>query len=352
LTKVSYLAILLNEDILKEQKMENIGAKKKGFQSGFFLIIGAAILGLAFLAARQFGLWEKVTNLASTDASTPVAAKTSEAAASTSTALQDVKTVDNSSAVGIQAPPEPVNGKVRSISMVGPSGVYNAIVRTDGKSYKLLKKAFTPKLINEQFVSTEDIKSVLEKYIKDSWNNDVKGNSDIQIVIASSVVNNPKIQAMIPDLKKTYVVTTTSSETEGAAAFKVAVAPQYQNTAFVMDVTPTIIRFTYGTGSGSKTIVAKTGSKYYQNNQTDEQALAEIRQAVAQIPRSSQLNCIVLWAAAEKDLREGENRYSAIPTYNGEEKSTHTGLKLINEVKNLTNANVVLDYESMWFMAY
>jgi hypothetical protein len=27
-------------------------------------------------------------------------------------------------------------------------------------------------------------------------------------------------------------------------------------------------------------------------------------------------------------------------------------LKLINEVKNLTNANVVIDYESMWFMAY
>jgi len=336
--------------------MENISTKKKGFQSGFFLIIGAVILGLGFLALRQFGIWEKIYSSVSGNTESTVAASTNGSEKGNDNAptasLQAVNTVDNSSKVGIQALPEPTNGKIRSISMVGPSGVFNAIVKTDGKGFKLLKKAFTPKLINEQFVSNEDIKAILEKYIKDSWNNNVTSNSDIQIVIASSAVNNPKIQALIPELKKTYVVTTTTSETEGAAAFKVAVAPQYQNTAFVMDVTPTIIRFTYGSGSGTKTIVAKTGSKYYQNNQTDEQALAEIRSVISQIPKSSQQLCIVLWAAAEKDIREGENRYSGIPTYNGEEKSTHTGLKLINEVKNLTNANVVIDYESMWFMAY
>jgi hypothetical protein len=336
--------------------MENLSPKKKGLQPGFFLIIGAVVLGLAFLALRQFGIWDKAYNFVAGDSQTSVAATPVGNSAETNAPAASLKTVDavdNSSLVGIQSPPEPTSGtKVRSVSMVGPSGVYNSIVSTDGKSYKLLKKAFTPKLINEQFVSNEDIKSVLEKYIKDSWNNDVKSNSDIQIVIASSVVNNPKIQALIPELKKTYVVTTTSSETEGAAAFKVAVAPQYRNTAFVMDITPTIIRFTYGVGAGTKTIVAKTGSKYYQNNQTDEQALAEIRQVISQIPQGSKQLCLVLWAAAEKDIREGQNRYSSIPNYTGEEKSTHTGLKLINEVKNLTNANVVIDYESMWFMAY
>jgi len=333
--------------------MDNVGTKKAGFQKGFFWLIGAVVLGLLFLAVRQFGVWDKVSNLVTTDSSKTVAATTTNGeTTTTSTTLQDVKTVDNSSNVGIQAPPVPSNGKVRSISMVGPSGVYNSIVLTDGKSYKLLKKAFTPKLINEQSFSPDDIKTLLEKYINDGWNNGVKSNGDIQIVIASSVANNPKIQALIPELKKAYVVTTTTSDTEGAAGFKVAVAPQYQNTAFVMDITPTIIRFTYSTGGGTKTIVAKTGSKYYQNGQDDNQAIAEIRNAISQIPKSSQQLCIVLWAAAEKDLRQGENRYSGIPTYNGDEKATQTGLKLINEVKSETNANVVIDYESMWFMAY
>lgn len=270
----------------------------------------------------------------------------------TTTQLQEVRNIDNGSMVGIEAPPSPVNGKVRSISMVGPSGIYNSIVLTDGRNFKLLKKAFSPKLINEQFVSSDDVKSILENYVRDSWNNGIKSNGDIQIVIASSVINNPKIQSMIPELKKTYVVTTTTSETEGSAAFKVAVNPMYQNTAFVMDVTPTIIRFSYNNNGIVKTIVAKTGSKYYQNNQTDDQALAEIRQAVSQIPRNNQQLCLVLWAAAEKDLRQGDNRYSAIPNYTGNEKSTQTGLKLVNEVKNLTNANMVLDFESMWFSGF
>lgn len=322
--------------------METSDLKKYG---GIAAIV---IIGL-LIGAYKLGYLDHFTTPSNNNV--PVQ-NTSGSSSPSPTTLQDVRTVDNSSAVGITAPPAPINGKIRSISMIGPSGVYNAITLRDGKNFKLVKKAFTPKLINEQFVSTDDIKSVLAEYIKDSWNNGVTSNSDIQIVIASSVATNPKIQAMIPELKKTYVVTTTTSDTEGEGGFRVAVAPQYVSTATVMDITPTIIRFSYNTGGNIKTIVAKTGSKFYQNNQTEDQALAEIRQVISQIPRNSQQLFIVLWAAAEKDLRQGDNRYSGIPTYTGNEKSTQSGLRLINEVKALTNANVVLDYESMWFMSY
>jgi hypothetical protein len=325
--------------------------KPKGkIQPGFYVLVAALVAVLGYFAADQFGLFDKFSG-SSSNSNTEVVSQGKSVSAET-VSLQDVRSVDNSSSVGIQAPPIPTSGKVRSIIMVGPSGVYNSINMTDGKNFKLLKKGFVPKLINEQAVSSSDLKAIIEKYINDSWNNGVKANGDIQLVVASSVANNPKIQEMLPEFKKSYVVTTTSSETEGAGAFKVAVAPQYQNTAFVMDITPTIIRFTYSTGNGTKTIVAKTGSKYYQNQQSDQQALDEIKSAIAQIPKSNQQLCLVLWAAAEKDLRQGEQRYSAIPNYNGEERATKTGLTLINEVKNLTNANMVLDFESMWFTGF
>lgn len=269
--------------------------------------------------------------------------------------LQTVNVVDNSSSVGITAPPAPNGGKIRSVSMVGPSGVYNDIVQTDRRNYKALKTAFTPLLVNEGAVSTDDIKKVLGQYINESWKDkaaSVSSNGDIQIVIASSVMNNPKVVAMLPELKKTYVVTTTSSDTEGAGGFKVAVAPQYQSTAFVMDITPTIIRFTYSVNGRTVTEVAKTGSKYYQNGQTTDQALSEIRATLAKIPQTSKQLCIVLWAAAAKELRQGANRYSSVPNYTGGERSTTSGLELINEVKAQTNANVVLDFDGHWFSTF
>lgn len=332
--------------------MQEFQAKRKA-KPGLFILVGVLLIGVAIFALNYFGFGISAilgSKQNTTEARTGSTAQ--DESAQPNTSLKDVRMTDNSATVGITAPPQPTNGKIRSISMIGPSGVYNSIVLTDGRNFKLVKKAFAPMLVNEQAVSADDIKAVLSKYINDSWNNGIKANGDIQLVVASSVANNPKVQQMLPEFKKTYTVTQTSSETEGAAAFKVAVAPQYQTTAFVMDITPTIIRFTYSTGSGTKTIVAKTGSKYYQNQQSDDQALQEIRSAISQIPRNNQQLCIVLWAAAEKDLRQGENRYSAIPNYSGEERSTKTGLVLINEVKTLTNANMVLDFESMWFSGF
>lgn len=332
--------------------MQEFQQKRKA-KPGLFVLVGVLLIGVVIGAFKYMGFGlSDLTGSAKPDSTETRAGTPQTDSAAQNVSLQDVRMADNSASVGIVAPPQPVNGKIRSVSMVGPSGVFNSITLTDGRNYKLIKKSFVPKLINEQSVSTEDIKAILEKNINDSWNNGIKSNGDIQIVVASSVANNPKVQQMIPEFKKTYVVTTTTSETEGAAAFKVAVAPQYRDTAFVMDVTPTIIRFTYNAGNSTKTVVAKTGSKYYQNEQTEEQAMAEIRSVISQIPRSNQQLCIVLWAAAEKDLRQGENRYASIPSYTGEERATKTGLALINEVKSLTNANMVLDFESMWFSGF
>lgn len=320
--------------------MQNLKIKNIGIAIAILLVIGVLVYVKYF------------SNLTDTTVNTNNTTTNNNGTITSSPVLQEVNAVDNSSSVGITAPPEPVNGRTRSISMLGPSGVFNYIVKTDGKNIKLLKKAFQPMLVNEGVVSTEDIKKVLNQYVNDSWNNGISSNGDIQIVIASSVANNPKVQAAIPDLKKTYVVTTTTSETEGAAAFKVAVAPQYQSSTVVVDMTPTIIRLSFLNGGRVQTIVARTGSKYYQNNQTDEQALAEIRQAVLQVPQANRQLVLVLWAAAEKDLRQGSNRYSNVLTYSGAERSTQSGLKLINEIKSITNSNVVIDFESSWVMGF
>lgn len=324
--------------------MQNIDIKKVGgMLVGLLLILGVVAYNLGWL--------DSLTNkndVGTNNNSNNVTQSTQY----NNQTLQVVQTADNSSDVGIQSPPAPVNGRIRSITMVGPSGVYCSIVQTDGRNYKLIKKAFQPMPINDEAALPSEIRAVIQGFINDSWNNGVSSKGDIQLVVASSLTNNPKIKSITDELKKVYNVNNTSSETEGAGAFKVAVAPQYQNNTFVMDVTPTIIRFTFSTGSGTRTLVAKTGSQYFKNSQSDEQAFAEIRQVISQIPRNSQQNCLVLWAAAEKDLRQGSNRYSVIPSYSGQERSTISGLKLINEVKNLTNAKVVIDYESMWFSSF
>lgn len=325
--------------------MQNLDFKKIGGVVAIVLII--ALIGLYKLGYLD--------SLMSGSNSTTSSTSTTSSSSNNPTApitLQEINAVDNSSSVGIQSPPAPNGGKVRSVTMVGPSGVYCSIVQTDGRSYKLIKKAFQPMLINEEAASPKDITTTIQGFINDSWNNGVSSKGDIQLVVASSLSNNPKVKTITDELKKTYNVTTTSSDLEGAGAFKVAVAPQYYNTAFVMDITPTIIRFTYNTGGSTRTIVAKAGSKYYQNNQTKDQALAEIRNVVSQIPPANRQICIVLWAAAEKDLRQGANRYSTIPNYSGSERHITSGLELVSEVKNLTNANMVLDFESMWFSAY
>lgn len=317
-------------------------------------IIVAAVLVLLFVLGGlyKFGVFDGMINSSSSNSTTTTTTSNPSTSGTTTLTLRDVDTVDNSSSVGIIAPPPPTGGKIRSVSMVGPSGCYSDVTRTDGKNYKVIKTAFTPMLINEQAgVTAADIKNCLQGYIKLGWDNGVSDKGDIQIVVASSLVGNSKIKEILPELKKSYTVTETTSAQEGLGDFRVAIAPQYYDTATAVDITPTIIRNTYSVRGKVSTEVAQTGSKYYQQNQTKEQALSIIRESISKIPSANREQCIVLWAAAAKDLRKGYDRYSDVPTYNGTERFITEGLELIEEVKKGCKKTVI-DYDGHWYSTF
>lgn len=319
------------------------------------IIVGVVIFVLiAVIASYKLGYLDRFVGSSTTNTTgtttNSTTVKSDDGKTLSVSSLEDLTVTDNSSNVGITAPPEPTNGKIKCNSMVGPSGAYNDVVLTDGKNYKVTQTAFTEMLINEEAVSAKDIKAVLQGYIKECWKH-VDDKGAVQLVIASSLTGNPKLKEILPELRSAYTVTETTSTLEGAAAFKVAVNPQYYNTAFTMDITPTITRFTYNSGGKLTTLVAQAGSKYYQNGKTKEQALAEIRRVVSQIPQQNRQLCIVLWAASSKYLRDGTARYSGIPAYTGEERFILAGVDLLNEVKT-QSGNVVVDYVAHWYSAF
>lgn len=329
--------------------MENTTTKKGGFQSGFYLIIGAVILGLAFLAARQFGIWDKVTALVTSDTNTASVNKT-ESNDSVTTASPVMATGGTDSKVNITPPAEPQNPTRRGVAMLGPSGLFLYVTDTDGNTVKLVQKKLQKELVQENFVDPEAIVNGLKGYIDDMRNAGVKGNGNIQFITASSTANNPQVQKILTQLKRMgVIVTMTTSDNEGKWAFQSAVAQQYRDKSFLVDVTPSITRITWAVNGSYTTVVANVGSK---SDNSEGAATAEINKVISRIPQSSKQNCFVIWAASENILRQGAPAYSSEPSYSGNDVSIVAGLNIVKAAKDSSNAQVIYVWEAAYPMGF
>ncbi len=326
--------------------MQN-GANKKGFKKGFFLIIGAVVLGLSVLALKQFG-WS-VADVYSGTAQTIITSDSTKPATNTTVTSAPIVLETNSTTVVSVSPPAlPTNPVRKGVAMLGPSGVYLYIVDTDGQTSTLVSKKLKKELVYEGVVSTEDIKKTIGEYITAMYDAGCSKNN-IQFIVSSTALNDPKVKTIVEALKGYVVVTQTTKELEGRYAISVAIPPQYRGDSFLLDVTPTICRLSWYEGGVVKTL-ALPGTKYYQSGKPDSEIITESANLAKQIPPANRKHGYVIWAAIEKS---GTNRYAALQnSYSIADKNFVSGLNIINSVKEESKAEMFFDYESAYPMGF
>lgn len=243
----------------------------------------------------------------------------------------------------------------KGICFLGPSGFFLYVIEDDGKNHRLVKRAFQKELIKEGFIpSPEEMKKSLQDYIELMYNNGVTKPKNIQFIVSAGAMSFPLVQNAVAAIKaKGYIVSPTSIEEEGRYALEATISKNKRDSSFIVDLTPTATRLSWYEGDKSRTVVLP-GSKYNQDNMSDEQAKAEVVNKLKDLPQKNRENGIIIWAAADK-LRPADEsvRYAFLEdSYKTDDKLTLSGLNILYTVQSQAGTSLVFDWHSSYPIGY
>jgi len=212
-------------------------------------------------------------------------------------------------------PPAPVNGKLKGVVELGASGFNSFIINVDSrKVWKLEKAEFGSSLVYENMATDDDVRAGLKNYIGNMLAYGVAGQ-DIHFVVSSGAIKTPETQKIAKGLKALkYFVNPVTAEQEGAYALKCVLPPAYANEAFVLDIGSGNTKVSWMEAGEIKS--GETyGSKYYQNNVSDQTAYDEAASIASQIPASKRKVCFIIGGVPfefAKAIRNGKERYTVL----------------------------------------
>lgn len=317
--------------------------------------VGLVIVAVALLLYGAIQLTSRSKN-------TPAVAQQSDTRSTVSSesikSSDYVATSSNPSRPSKSLPATPVVNKPSSfkgVCLLGPSGFFLYVIEYDGTNHRLVKRAFQKELIKEGFIpSPDDIKKSLQEYIEQMYNNGVTDPKNIQFITSAGAMSFPLIKNAVDVLKsKGYVVTTTSIEEEGRYALEATLSRDQRDNSFIVDLTPTVTRLSWYEGDKPKTI-SLPGSKYNQDNMSDEQAKAKVEDLLKALPQKNRQNGVIIWAAADK-LRPADDkiRYALLEdSYKSDDKLTLSGLNILYTVQNQVGTSLFFDWHSSYPIGY
>lgn len=256
--------------------------------------------------------------------------------------------------------------KVRmSVIQLAPSGMYLYVFDTDGTNHQLVYKELKEGLIQVGFNPTpEELNTQLTAYITDIFQKyKVTNPRYVQFVVSSGAASIKEIADAIKVLEKKYTVTKTVLEQEGALALAATIPDNLKNSSFLVDVTPTVTRLSWYDDSGKPRTIPLTGSMYSIDSGsganaksaiTDEQAKSAVIEKLRELPESRRQNGFVIWAAAEKALRQGSsNRYSFLQSsYTADKQVILNGLNILYTIQDQTGTPLVMDFETSYAIGF
>jgi hypothetical protein len=257
------------------------------------------------------------------------------------------------------SPAEPTNGKLKGVVELGASGFNSFIINLDAnKHWKLEKADFGASFVYERLANEEDIKSGLKKYIGDMLNYGVKG-SDIQFVVSSGAMKNPKVSQIIASLKKIgYTANPVTAEQEGKLGARTALPLDFQGNSFVVDIGSGNTKISWEE-NGQMMSFESYGSKYFEKNISDEQVAKEIASIAAKIPANKRTKCFIIGGSVYDLAKQGGNlssRYTVLNTpssYKVDGAKAKCGLNIYRAIADATQCDTfVFDKDSNFTIGY
>lgn len=275
------------------------------------LILAAVAVGI-FFAVKKFLPQATTTNPTTTEeVNKPVRPEAEEEEKPSTTKSKSTTTRPAFSYL----PPAPVNGKMKGVVELGASGFNSFIITVDSrKVWKLEKAEFGSSLVYENMATDDDVRAGLKNYISNMLSFGVSGK-DIHFVVSSGAIKTPETQKIAKGLKTLgYFVNPVTAEQEGSYALKCVLPASYANEAFVLDIGSGNTKVSWMEAGEIKS--GETyGSKYYQNNVSDQAAYDEASSIAAQIPASKRKVCFIIGGVPfefAKAIRNGKERYTVL----------------------------------------
>jgi hypothetical protein len=257
------------------------------------------------------------------------------------------------------SPPAVVNGTLKGVVELGASGFNSFIVKIDkSKNWQLEKAEFGNSLVTENMATDEDIRIGLKKYIGHMLDFGVSGR-DIHFVVSSGAVKADVTQKIVKALKSlNYFVNTVTPEAEGSLGHRVVVPEKFVGQAFMVDI-----------GSGNTKISWKKdgqlqsletyGSKYFQNNTSDEVVANDVAAKAKQIPADNRKVCFIIGGVPfdlAKTHRNGKERFTLLKApqgYQVEKAKEKAGLNIYKSIAQTTGCEqFVFDFDANFTIGF
>lgn len=289
------------------------------------LLIAAAVLGIGYLAYTKLGGDKLVENIdkgkteatMGSEASTEASASGSSSSASTeSSSENNTEASASSSKIPFSFKPlPPVNGRLKGVVELGASGFNSFIIRVDeDKNWSLEKAEFGNSLVTENMATDTDIREGLKKYIGEMLDFGVSSKA-IHFVVSSGAQKAAGTQKIINALKTlNYQVNTVTPEKEGKLGLTSVLPTDYQGNSFVVDIGSGNTKISWKVGSGS-TSVETYGSKYYDNNTSDQVVFDDVLVKAKMVPSGKRKTCFIIGGVPfdmAKISRNGKERYTVL----------------------------------------
>lgn len=348
------------------------------------LLITALILAAAFFAFRYFGgnealrkLSPKANTSQESDNNTKYQEsetmpradnETAEAAVDESTASDnnasstgssDNATSDTPRRAFTYTPPAPQNGKLKGVVELGASGFNSFIIRVDEqKRWKLEKAEFGNSLVMENMASDDDIRSGLKSYIGKMLDFGV-GGRDIHFVVSSGAAKAEGTQKITKALKSlNYVVNTVTPEQEGSLALRSVLPADYAANSYVVDIGSGNTKISWKENGTTKALETY-GSKYFQNNTSDETVATGVAAKAKQIPADHRKTAFIIGGVPyelAKKVRKDKERYTVLDApsaYKLDEAKSKAGLNIYKAIADATGTDqFVFDFDANFTIGY
>lgn len=256
-------------------------------------------------------------------------------------------------------PTAPVNGKLKGVVELGATGFNSFIIRMDNqKNWQLEKAEYGASLVYEKLATDDDIKKGLKNYIADMLAFGV-ASRDIHFVISSGAKKVDVTAKITAELKKMgYVVNEVTPQQEAKLALKSVLPREYENRAFVMDIGSGNTKISYVKG-GQVSGIEASGSKYYQNNMTDDAVYKEVSAKCKTIPTSSRETCFIIGGVPfelAKQIRNGKERYTVLKApgdYTVQGEKQKAGLNIYKAAADATGCQqFVFDWDANFTIGF
>jgi hypothetical protein len=256
-------------------------------------------------------------------------------------------------------PPAISGGKLRAVVELGATGFNSFIIRMDAaKNWKLEKAEFGASLVKEGLATDEDVKNGLKRYIADMLSFGV-GSKDIHFVISSGAKKSEITDKIMAELKKmNYFVNVVTAEQEAKLALRASIPAAFQSRGFVVDIGSGNTKISWYSG-GSSTGLEGYGSKYFQDNVSDEAAYNDTRSKASRVPAGQRATCFIIGGVPyelAKQHRVGKERYTLLKapgSYTADGAKQKCGLNVYSAIADATGCKqFVFDWDANFTIGF